>query len=191
MNKNTIVLFDIDYTLFDTKSLKDIVYEKYFQDIEKALFLENLKNLSEETPLKKRIRECLWKEVGSHLLYPETLEIIEEFSKKVLVGIFSKGHQKFQREKIKLIEKFFEEENTHIFLDKIAKLPEVLGKYANKRIFIVDDSLEVLIEAKSINPKVMTILVDREGKNFENNFKPDIVIKNLKELEKHKIEIYA
>ena len=191
MNKNTIVLFDIDYTLFDTKSLKDTVYEKYFRDIEKALFFKNLKNLSEETPLKKRIRECLWKEVGSHLLYPETLEIIEELSKKVTIGIFSKGHQKFQRKKIKSIEKFFEDENVHIFLDKISKLPEVLAKYLDKRIFIVDDSLEVLIEAKSINPKVMTILVDREGKNFENNFKPDIVIKNLKELEKHKIEIYA
>ena len=146
-----IVLFDIDYTLFDT-----------------AFFKES--GLSE------------------HKIYEEVIEVLESLSKIARLGIFSKGKTEFQKIKLEKtgMMKFFKDYDIHIFDDKDANLINVLGKYKDSKLFLVDDKLEILYSAKKHMSKVFTIWVKRGpfAKIQEpiSGFKPDAEIMNLQEI---------
>ena len=146
-----IVLFDIDYTLFDTAFFK-------------------------ESGLSK------------HKIYEEVIEVLEGLSKIVKLGIFSKGKTEFQKTKLEKtgMMKFFKDYNIHIFDDKDANLINVLGKYKDSKLFLVDDKLEILYSAKKHMSKIFTIWVKRGPFAKEQKaiagFKPDAAITNLKQV---------
>ena len=149
--KNKIVLFDIDYTLFDTATFKDSSLTNYSLYDEIVPVLESLKDVSE-------------------------------------LGIFSKGDDFFQNTKLKEtgIGDFFQRENIHIFEDKDINLENVINKYIELQIYIVDDRLATLYNAKTINPLVATIWVKRgpfaQDDTLLTNFTPDNTIVNLEEV---------
>ncbi len=151
MTKNKIVLFDIDYTLFDTGAFKG----------------SNLK---------------------VYKLYKETRSVLRKLSEAAEIGIFSKGEDEFQRKKLKqtLIDGHFQEKNIHIFLDKSDNIEKVLEKYKGWIIFLADDRLDVLYQAKHFDNSVVTIWVKRgpfaEKKNEKNDFTPDFGVLNLEEI---------
>ncbi|MCL6096487.1 MAG: hypothetical protein M1444_02265 [Patescibacteria group bacterium] len=149
--KKTIVLFDIDYTLFDTKAFMDSGLKKY-------------------------------------ALYDETIPTIKELWKNVDLGIFSKGDREFQNDKLDKtgLKKYFTRNNIHIFEDKNANLKDVLLKYKNSKVFLIDDKLPVLYEAKLSMPSIVTIWIKR-GPFAQNqmpikNFSPDLTENNLTNL---------
>lgn len=143
-----IVLFDIDYTLFDTGFFKE-------------------SGLSE------------------HKIYEEVMMVLESLSKIAVLGIFSKGETEFQKTKLEKtgMMKFFKDYNIHIFDDKDANLINVLGKYKDSKLFLVDDKLGVLYSAKKHTSKVFTIWVKRGpfAKMQEpiSEFKPDAEVETL------------
>ena len=126
MNNQTIVLFDIDYTLFDTKTFKESKLENY----------------------------CL---------YEEVLHVLEELIKVAELGIFSMGDTEFQNRKLVEtgIANYFKDKNVHVFSDKEINLKEMFDRYQQYRIFLVDDKLNVLYNAKKIMPSVFTIWVKK------------------------------
>lgn len=145
-----IILFDIDYTLFDTAQFKEsgLTIYKLYEEVEEAL---------------------------------KTLSFIAE------IGIFSQGEGEFQREKLKqtLIHDHFKEENIHIFVSKDENLGNVLDKYKDREIFLVDDKLEVLKLGKDLNENVYAIWLKRgpfaDVQEDIVGFTPDATIFNLSE----------
>lgn len=145
-----IILFDIDYTLFDTAQFKEsgLTTYKLYEEVEEALKI--LSSLAE-------------------------------------IGIFSQGEGEFQREKLKqtLIHEHFEEKNIHIFARKDENLGNVLDKYKDREVFLVDDKLEVLKLGKDLNENVYAIWLKRgpfaDVQEDIVGFTPDATIFNLSE----------
>jgi len=153
MNKKTIVLLDIDYTIFDTKTFKD----------------SGLTNFS---------------------LYNEVLQVLGKLKETVELGIFSKGNLVFQNTKLNKtgIKDLFNKEHVHVFEDKEINLNSVLEKYKDYKIFLVDDKLSILYDAKAYNPLVFSVWVKRgpfaENQEPLENFAPDATITDLSSLDK-------
>lgn len=120
-------------------------------------------------------------------LYEESIEVFKELSKdKALVmGIFSGGRIDLQRSKIISIEDFLHKEHIHIFeFKKWIALPELVKKYQDTTLFIIDDVLTILQEAKKLYNATTTIWIKRglyKDKRIEG-FSPDFVIENLREV---------
>lgn len=151
MKKQKLILFDIDYTLFNTDVFK-------------------------ETQLKK------------HSVYNEVERTLNELSKIARLGIFSEGKIDLQKRKLQktAIQKYFPKEQTHIVLEKGLSLKEVLNQYQNFELFLVDDKLTILGEAKNYMPSIFTIWVKR-GKYAQKQkeipgFKSDATVINLKQI---------
>ncbi len=133
MNKDTIIFFDIDYTLFDTARFQEKLFRSIARvlaiDVSKVAWLhekvvENLavakgffdpamyaKLMAQEIGDEKKemvILDALQQD-GNFLdnYYEETVEVIKYIAGKVIIGIFSKGETTFQKRKLKDIEHFF------------------------------------------------------------------------------------
>lgn len=122
-------------------------------------------------------------------VYDEVVDTLEELSKIAELGIFSQGEVAFQKRKLQKtnISHYFFEEHTHIVEYKIGVIKEVFKKYHNvKKVFFVDDWLDILHAAKQIDPSVFTIWIKRgeyaDVQNKLSNFTADATIKNLKEV---------
>src|SRR5260221_11374444 len=141
MNKK-IVLFDIDYTLFDTTSYKknvanqlskvfsqldpqkvydmiDGVYYdvRSFGSFDPSLFADIFIQKFPEIASKEIVENIWWqKDLLVSALYPETIPVLETLSKdgNLILGIFSSGKTEFQLAKISHFEDFFHKENIHI-----------------------------------------------------------------------------
>ena|SRR3989344_3167701 len=151
MGKPKVVLFDIDYTLFNTDVFK-------------------------ETQLEK------------HSVYDEVHGVLEKLSKISKLVIFSEGEINFQKTKLDKtdIKRYFNEHNMHIFKSKTDGLQLVLKKYLHGKLFLVDDKLSILHDAKKLLSDVFTIWVKRgiyaENQKEIPGFKPDFEIRDLKEI---------
>ncbi|MDO8621245.1 MAG: sugar phosphate nucleotidyltransferase [Candidatus Levybacteria bacterium] len=149
--QKSIVLFDIDYTLFDTRKFKDSQLQDYN-------------------------------------IYEEVMGILMQLSGLVNLGIFSKGETDFQKTKLEKtgMMQFFKENNVHIFNDKDANLINVLEKYKDSKLFLVDDKLGILYSAKKHMPQVFTIWVKRgpfaKAQKPIEGFSPDEQVENLSEI---------
>jgi phosphoglycolate phosphatase-like HAD superfamily hydrolase len=121
-------------------------------------------------------------------LYEEILPVLESLSKFGELGIFSKGETKFQKFKLQNtgIEKYFQDKHIHIFEDKDKKLESVLCSYSDRKIYLIDDKLAVLFNAKKYNNSITTIWVDRgpyaQDKSLLKNFSPDLIVNSLNEI---------
>lgn len=148
-----IVLFDIDYTIFNTDAFKE-------------------------------------SELQNHSAYIEVEEVLKKLSEMARLGIFSEGENGFQREKLKKtgIGKYFQEADTFIFSKKEEQLGSVLQNYEGMKIFLVDDKLNVLYNAKKMNPSIFAVWVKR-GIYAQNQapiegFTPDAIVENLIQIPK-------
>lgn len=150
-NRRLVVLFDIDYTLFDTRKFKESDLQVYntYEEITNALV--RIKDLAS-------------------------------------LGIFSKGNVEFQKTKLKKtgMISFFKEKDMHIFDDKDVNLINVLDRYKDSKLFLVDDKLSVLATAKKLMPQIIAVWVKRgpyaQIQKPIPGFAPDAEIKNLSEV---------
>jgi FMN phosphatase YigB (HAD superfamily) len=191
MHKQKIVLFDIDYTLFNAQTYRNqftkilfeqIGYEnkeKFFSLADKAYTLSKnkvgyfdphnfLHMLSEN--LKKKIdidtleKVILNEELLESALYEEVVGVFTYLHKKkdLILGIFSAGRISLQRPKVNAIQKFLQKEYIHIYEFKKGKaLPELLKKYNENKIYFIDDIVEILYNAKKIRSDITTIWIQR------------------------------
>lgn len=210
--KRKIILFDIDYTLFDTKLFRERLYKsiasalgydikqslKEMDDIydevrvEKGYFQPKIFSLQLARKLgrekdKLLIEKAIFaKENFKGLLYKESLGVISKLSKIGTVGIFSKGYNSFQKNKIQALKHILSDKDIYVYVNKRRSLPKIIDKYKDFKLYIVDDALNVLYAAWKLNKDLATIWVKRgiyaEKQKPINDFKPDAIIKNLKEL---------
>lgn len=204
------MLFDIDYTLFDVDLFRKKLYDDLastlgmdrvkieklgtvaYGDLRRALgyfnpvlFLKVLRKKLDTNISEKVINSVIWEEKKFYAcLYPETLEVVTKVAKGATIGIFSKGYDAFQRAKLLKIAHFFEEQHIHINVSKKAMLQDVLDKYKDVQLYLIDDALEVLYGAKMKNKDIVTIWVKR-GRYAVNQepiagFAPDVTVDNLR-----------
>lgn len=210
-----IILFDIDYTLFDTELFR----EKLYKEIQNALCSlgidsKTLAKAQQEAILEVREKAGYFNPKQFSLLlakklkldkaeiiiedaiftkanfrnnyYNEVKAVLKKLGNSVKFGIFSKGHQVLQREKLREIKHLFAADDINIAINKYTVLPDIIKKYNNFKIYIVDDTLNVLYEAKKISSNIYTVWVKRGiyAKNQKpiKNFVPDASIEDLREL---------
>jgi len=179
MPKKKIILFDIDYTLFNGLLYRKNLWEelgKIFQpsDVEGFLIIAEEVYLSiRETflyfkpslyaqalgkrlskPIDVKLVEAKTKEVAENgsAIYDEVLNVLEKLKKNqdIVIGIFSTGLQNLQESKIAAIQHHFNREHVYILKNKKDNLPEIVKKYKNGRLILVDDYWKILQEAKKL-----------------------------------------
>lgn len=189
--RNKVVLFDIDYTLFNAKLYrqkfiaelakefkgdKDLFVtdaEKAYQDARKEstnfqpdVFLDKLYERVKKQFDKEELELILTDtSIITASIYPDVLPTLEKLSQQedITLGIFSAGQHGIQRPKIISLEKFFEHKHVHIYeMHKIETLPDLLAHYAEDiSLYIVDDIPNVLAEAKKLRSSTKAIWIDR------------------------------
>jgi FMN phosphatase YigB (HAD superfamily) len=126
--------------------------------------------------------------LSENKVYEDVRSVLENLNTFVTLGIFSKGEAQFQKTKLEKTDlvRFFEEKNIHVFDDKNINLAQVVEKYKDSKIFLVDDLLEVLSSAKRNDGKIFTIWMKRgryaQGQKEIPGFKPDAQVDNLSEV---------
>lgn len=210
MNKPKIVLFDIDYTLFDVakfrekifKSIIDVSGKKEQTDIKENLekiYYESRKELGyfKMDAFLKDVNKKLKSNISLNILengmflnnlYEEAEDILRLISKdeSIIIGIFSGGESGFQFKKIEHIVNFFNKDHIHIIKYKHLNILNIIQKYKNLKIYLIDDMLDILYKAKKIDKDMTTVWIKR-GRFAKNakpikGFKPDYEIKNLRNL---------
>jgi len=124
-------------------------------------------------------------DLAEYSLYDEVSGVLREIDKVSTLGIFSEGDVAFQKEKLikTNIEKFFLNSDVHIVDKKDETLKEIINKYKNKKIFIVDDKLQVLHALKMYDSNLFTIWIKRgyyaNKQKPINHFDPDATVSDL------------
>lgn len=188
MNKK-IILFDIDYTLFDTTQYKKKIAEKLaeiinfvdsdkayaviekvyydvrsFGDFNPSLFADLFLKKFPDSLSKKAIEEIWWqKDILISALYPETVSVLQKLSKKenLLLGIFSSGKTDFQLAKISFFADLFHKDHLHITSFKEETVSSLMQEYKDQAVILVDDYIEILDKAKKMKSDLMTIWMKR------------------------------
>lgn len=151
MKTQKIVLFDIDYTLFNTDIFKS-------------------------------------SDLKTHSIYKEVPNVLKTLSNIAILGIFSEGKLLLQQTKLEKtkIDTFFIKEHTHIVEKKDVSIGEMLKKYKNHVLYLVDDKLTVLHQASLLMPEVVTIWIKRgiyaENQKPIENYTPRAIIYSLEEV---------
>ena len=194
-----MVLFDIDYTLFDTELFREKLYrsifkvlqvgEKVLADAQKKTIMKIRREVGYFNPeeFSKLLARKLKRDKDERLIlraifkkqnfkgnyYSETKKVVKQLSKIAKLGIFSKGHDRLQREKLHAFKEILDLGDVHITVNKQIVLPSVLTKYKNYKMYIVDDALDILYAAKKLNKEVFAVWVKRgfyadKQKNIKN-----------------------
>ncbi|MCX6730248.1 MAG: HAD hydrolase-like protein [Candidatus Roizmanbacteria bacterium] len=197
--KNIIILFDIDYTIFNTHQYKKntITYicsrfhvasedMKLFDTEYRSKNLNpagvNMKDYTEKMAVKfslssKDLYQLLidTEEIFMDTLYPDSLPTLSHLSKQYTLGIFSQGHLPFQKNKLikTNILHLFEEQHTYIHLDK-THIDHMQG--LPKNALVVDDKVTVI---DHVSKHIPAIHIDRDHKIEKSNFP---IIHSLSEL---------
>lgn len=189
-NKKPIVLFDIDYTMFDVKHF-DINFHKYIaklldldersvQDsalkimldlIEKEHFLDidkYLKTILLEFKKEKyliKVEKFLFaKDFFKKGFYPDVGVTIRILKDMVRLGIFSQGDERLQGAKISQsgLRHFFEKELVYLIKPKkLDFLPSLMTIHKEDKVYLIEDKLDVLHEVKKQMPSVFGIWIKR------------------------------
>jgi phosphoglycolate phosphatase-like HAD superfamily hydrolase len=192
-NERKIVLFDIDYTVFNTDKYlhslhttfaqvlsipqdeaEELVKQaiantrKVKQHFDPQMFLSEVSHLANKSDIQHALSDVFWnKAMYSQAIYAEVTAVIRTLREEgIEVGILSTGNDRHQRQKIETLAEFFAQENIHIFVNKLLELEKVITKYASFMIFIVDDLEEVLATAKHRDKSIITVQI-RKPKNYE------------------------
>ena len=209
MTKPKIVLFDIDYTLFDSKKFREEIYRAIAATLklnknevmevgeeiirtktgyfEPEVFAEKLTKILERKDYKDRIIKFFYDDrLMQKCIYNESTKVVEYLNRKVLIVIFSKGKDLFQRGKLAAIKHLLEDKHIHITANKYETLPKLMKRYKGKRLYFVDDALDVLRAAQNLNPAIFTIWVMR-GRFAEKQqpiagFEPSAKVLNLRDV---------
>ena len=190
MKNKPIVLFDIDYTMFDVrhfdksfhayiskifgidaKTIQDLSFKTILGLIEKEHFLDIdkylkilLSGLGKEKHLKE-IEEFLFgKDFFKHGFYPDVEVTVRTLNEMFRLGVFSQGDNKLQGAKISQSGFKHLFENKLIYIIKPKKLdflPFLKKIHGKDKVYLVEDKLSILHEVKKQMPSVFGIWIKR------------------------------
>lgn len=181
---NSILLFDIDYTLFNTDIFRNKIIEEtllqfkldekrvrqFYFEYERNIHTPvgiNIKHFTEQVGKEFNLSpELLFsmmmdrKRLYLESLYPDTISTLVLLSKKYVLGIFSQGYRSFQENKLKQCDilPYFKKEYIFIFPDKTL---ESALKTLPENSIIIEDKLSVV---QLIKPPLRAIHINRSEK---------------------------
>lgn len=196
---NHIILFDIDYTIFNTQRYKKntsayICTTFHISEEDMKLFDAdyrskvhnpagvNMKDYMEKMADRFSLSsDSLYQllmdtsEIFTETLYPDVLPTLSHLAQHYVLGVFSQGHFTFQENKLikTNIIHMFDKKHTYIHPDKTHT--DHLQKIP-KNAIIVDDKAAVV---GSVSKHTHAIHIDRENKISKSNFP---IIHSLSEL---------
>ncbi len=203
MKKQKVVLFDIDFTLFDAMCYRDtftegirqaigytgddfftLANEAYLNSRKKLPYFDPkdfIFELSQSVPIgvpHEQLEKIIFDEkVFQQCLYPDVQEALKQLAaqKDIILGIFSAGKIDIQRPKITVIESLLHTEHIHIYEFKKTKaLNDLMQTYKDDKVYMIDDMPEILYEAKKLHHDITTILIKRK-----NRVRNDQVVANF------------
>lgn len=185
-----IVLFDIDYTLFDVsyfhknlykrlekitgieseklknnslEIISDLINKESFLDINR--YMDLLLGSVSKAEFKKKFEDLLFNQYFfKNGFYKEVGKTLKDLEKIAEIGLFSHGDEKFQWAKIEQsdFKHYFKNELKHITSrNKLDLLPGIKSKNKNNRVYLIDDNPEIIYSAKKIMPALFTIWLKR------------------------------
>jgi FMN phosphatase YigB (HAD superfamily) len=209
----TTILFDIDHTLFDSDKYKEICFSVLGERLKQkdaevfmALAQQEYKKIRLRGTFKPRefvnqiitqlgisgdsddLSEIFFNEKYiDEACYPDVSEVVGLLSKNPLttLGILSFGPDALQRKKIQSIIHMLHSDAIYINeVDKLEDIPTLLRKHAGEQMYIIDDVLNVLQRFKSLDPSVVTVLIQRDHNKKKEvpEYTADFTINNLSEL---------
>lgn len=209
---NKVILFDIDYTLFDTTKFKKLVAEEiasviqfpgknFYELLEEVYYKARFDNHFEPSlfsaSLQEKVKKAVYDErmqsiwfdqkLMKKALYPEVQHVLQQLQTlQIPCGIFSTGNTEFQLAKISSLDDTLQKSHIHIFSNKEKNIAELLQEYHNYSVFLIDDYLSILEKTKKSHPNITTVWMKRgkfaENVSFPTVFIPDATILNLEEL---------
>ncbi len=200
--KGKILLFDIDETIFNPGSFLENFYSEIVDSFNlsdkdlikiKNIYIQIkqeygyfspadfLEKIIENHPEIDRysLEKVFWNiDLFNKNVYKDA-SVIKDLGRIGNIGIFSKGEESFQKQKISFLSDIVEPDDIHVFRNKLEKISEILDIYQDLNIYFIDNELEVLESIRKLNPDANLILIDRKNE-YENS---DIIkIKDLTEL---------
>lgn len=196
MGKKKIVLFDIDYVIFDvgffdknfykeaSKVLKidevklrgksieiivDLVKNEHYLDIDK--FINKTLEYFGKKSNKQEVEDILFRETffkGG--IYDEVHDVLLKLENKVDIGIFSQGDPKLQWAKVEQsgFKDYFREDLRYIIKPKkLGFIPSLIKNHKDDNVYLIDDKLNVIQEVKAKMPNAVGIWIKR-GRYAEN-----------------------
>lgn len=200
--KPPAVIFDIDYTVFNTKTFRQNLFSllaetvhysgttpffTFAREIEQEVKKQEgyfdpvafLTLLKQRTGTKQSVAELtdifFDESLYVESLYENARDVFQELVMKrdIPILIFSKGAKKFQLLKLAALKEMIKQDNIHIFVDKLKQLKEFLITYDAYQLYLVDDLPTVLKEAKAFNAEIVTIWINRDPSLKESDFVSD------------------
>lgn len=202
------IIFDFDYTLFNTKKFykalqinfkklginKELFSETYKKSKKKRGYYQPLKQFNlitkEKTGLSLELLEKSLKKTLSQtnqFLYSDVESFLKKINKNFSCIILSFGVSEIQKEKIKnlKIANCFEKIIIAQDIIKVKGMKQLLKK--QEAAIFIDDNPRALFETKKVFPNLITVRINRgAGGYFQepNNKKIDYFVQNLREFKK-------
>ncbi len=194
---NTIILFDIDHTIFNTHLYRKKLYEnlakeigadvKYFTKTARSeykklrkttyyldpdVFLKTiLAHFAKSTELKK-LKSVFWdSKLYESCIYKDVKETFSLINQRGLnIGIFSTGDMDHQKIKIESLKEFLSDNHIYISKDKFKIIKDTFEIYKEHHAFLVDDFPQILESAEAYNKDIFTVFIKRKKSH------PDLII---------------
>lgn len=207
--KNILVLFDIDYTLFNVLSFRKEMFlnvsrlfgqdertfyplvEEIYQEIRSIgyfpveIFIERLLKKFQSSLSAQSVRAVMYDaEMMIKNIYPDTFPALQKVKEIAHIGIFSTGENEFQRAKIASLYHLLEDKFIFIAKNKKELISDISVLAGSYKTFLVDDFLYILEQTKKSEQKIVTIHIKRkEYKEQERTtFVPDAEIIDLSDV---------
>lgn len=186
--KGKILLFDIDETIFNPQSFLTDFYDNLISDLKlKTSDIKRVENIYIEiknendffSPIafldkilesfpdidRISLEKVFWNiDLFTKNVYKDA-SVIKDLGRIGNIGIFSKGEESFQKQKISFLSDLIEADDIHIFKNKLDRINDVLDNYQDLNVYFIDNEIEVLESIKKINPEAYLILIDRNNEH--------------------------
>lgn len=173
--KGRVFLVDMDGTLINASGIKSFwekslgkKFTKEYENSKKKFGFFNIKYLSMHLNVNK---EFFYKTPFDKFLYPKSLALLRKLKKLGKVIIFTQGDPVFQKYKFQnsKIQDIVGKRNLLITKNKATELKKILPKLKVKysTIVIIDDRLDILGTAVSLDPEILTVWIRQNSKAVE------------------------
>lgn len=199
----TIFLVDFDHTLFDMERMKEYLSGQLLKLFGSQYLVDNFwlldKTLRKQPHYLSKImkefceqhrfvekRDAL-QNIFLHVdfalfLFSGAREFLRDLHQYGVPYIFSEGDELYQQVKVHKSGLSRYVSDTFIFDNKIKRIPELLESFRQKNVWMIDNKMSYLEQAKQQHPSLNTILINHYNFSPDTNFTPDFKAEKFSEI---------
>lgn len=195
-----VILWDFDGTLFDTVSQKLMLVQQLETIIPNPDILWMMEKALRDQPhhivatihqfcikhdlIDKAddIQNIFVNQEFKRFVYPEAVAALEKLKENSTPCIFTQGDVSYQQIKIHGAGLANQFEFFYVSKDKISLIPEIVGFFADRPIWYVDNQHKYLARAVEQDKTIRTVWINRYEDQASSDFQPDYILPNLTNL---------